>query len=144
MTPQDDLAQRAEQLMRDLERDAELDIEDFRRIHAVVRDLLASNRELRKERDDFERALSNHLCKYDMADWIACAGGHGTENCEVCDEADKGQHRHELQVRAESAERERDQLREQVENAPWKASYQQAMKELAALRSERDRLKAGK
>jgi hypothetical protein len=45
-----------------------------------------------KERDRYKKALENHLCKYDLADWLACSGGHG-DYCEVC-ESPEGDHPH--------------------------------------------------
>ncbi|MCR4374191.1 MAG: hypothetical protein NUW22_05020 [Acidobacteria bacterium] len=48
-------------------------------------------------------ALTNHLCQHDMADWMACAGGHDTE-CVVC-QHDKGTE-HTWLARAEKAEAE--------------------------------------
>lgn len=75
---------------------------------------------LTEERDRWRRAMENHLCPAEIADWLACSGGHGAE-CAVCDEADQGQHRHGLVVRAEAAEaslrvvtEERDRLKAQV------------------------------
>lgn len=55
-----------------------------------------------------ERALKLHLCEYDMADWLAC-GGHGecpgeAPRCEVCEEHDKGNHRHALATRLRALE----------------------------------------
>lgn len=61
--------------------------------------------------DSYYHAMSLHLCAADMADWLACAGGHGTDNCEICDEADKGLHRHALQVRWEASEKQARLLR---------------------------------
>ena len=95
---------------------------------------------LTQERDEFKAALSNHLCKYDMADWIACAGGHGAENCEVCDEADKGQHRHALQVRAEAAEARASVAEAQVQKLEQQLHddgehWQQAENDLAMAQS---------
>lgn len=34
---------------------------------------------------DLEAAMERHLCGNDIADWIACAGGHN--HCVVCGEA---------------------------------------------------------
>jgi hypothetical protein len=50
------------------------------------------------------RALDNHLCEYDKADWLACSGHPGEQRCDVCDESDKGLHRHALLERLARAE----------------------------------------
>ena len=69
---------------------------------AAVDDIVRLMGEVVAERDRagrFEKALSNHLCKHDMADWLACAGGHHMPGesetyCSVCKE--EGDHFHEL------------------------------------------------
>lgn len=66
------------------------------------------------DRDRYKKALSDHLCPSDMADWLACNGDHPSELCDICAEGDKGQHRHALLVRAEKAETERDAMRVQL------------------------------
>lgn len=75
--------------------------------------------QFREQRAEFEKALSNHLCQHDMADWLVCAGGHG-EDCAVCSENDKGQHRHALLARAEAAE---------ASAKEWREAYQSLAKE---------------
>lgn len=41
---------------------------------------------LRVERDRYKRALENHLCDYDLADWLGCAGHSERKMCILCDE----------------------------------------------------------
>lgn len=54
-------------------------------------------------RDRYHKALTNHLCQHDLADWLGCNFNH-TEVCEVCACEDGQQTRHALLVRAEAAE----------------------------------------
>lgn len=66
-----------------------------------------------KERDKYKRALENHLCKYDLCDWLACSGGHNPEYCTCC-ETDKP-HEHQILARAESAESSLLSSKEEIE-----------------------------
>jgi len=58
--------------------------------------------------DKYEKALLNHLCPYDMADWIACAG-HDPTVCMVC--AIDGDHDHE---KLRDVEQERREVRDWI------------------------------
>ena len=53
------------------------------------------------ENERLKKALTNHLCPHDMADWMACAGGH-FDACLVC-QHDNGTE-HTWLARAEKAE----------------------------------------
>lgn len=60
-----------------------------------VRSLVQRCEALAAELDQLKRALSNHLCEYEIADWIACSGNHPEGACIVCESAGESQHFHD-------------------------------------------------
>lgn len=50
--------------------------------------------------EQYERAINNHLCEYDKADWLGCTGGHG-DYCDIC-EAEGNDHPHQTLRRVEA------------------------------------------
>lgn len=69
---------------------------------------VASHAELIVERDRYRRALENHLCEHDMADWMGCHFNH-VELCTIC-QHDNGTD-HTWLVRLERADRASAKLR---------------------------------
>jgi hypothetical protein len=67
-----------------------------------------SHADLIAQRDKYRRALENHLCAHDMADWLGCSFNHN-EACAIC-QHDNGTE-HTWLVRAERAEAEGEKLR---------------------------------
>src|SRR3990167_6287846 len=61
----------------------------------------------------YKRGLENHLCDYDLSDWLACAGGHTVKEgervyCSVC--SGEGDHFHQLQHERKRSEKMRAAL----------------------------------
>jgi hypothetical protein len=60
--------------------------------HARDSEILELNR--------YRRAIDNHLCKYDKADWLGCNMSHGGDYCDVC-ESDPEDHTHKRAAKFE-------------------------------------------
>lgn len=54
-------------------------------VHVQFSEVQDLARELRR----YKKALHDHLCEYDAADWLGCTGHPDSDNCVLCD-ADRG------------------------------------------------------
>ncbi len=88
--------------------------EDYNKIHRLGAELAQARAQiaaLTQERDEYKRALLNHLCVHDMADWVGCSFDHQPGTCAVCAEDGDDQHWHAYVKRAERAESTLAQIR---------------------------------